>query len=273
MYGLIVIGIQNYVESIYGEDVWFRIVEKSNIGLLTFQTHNIYSDTVPERLFLSFSHETGESIENVTYHTGLSFATFISDYGYGNLLRVQGRDFISFLHNLDNLHEYLRLSYPDIQPPSFSIINATNDCIRLKYSSKRNGYIHYVRGQLITLAKRLYNLDIKVILINTKIINNIYQTIYDIYALNGKRWIDPQNYYIQKPLDSWGNTISSNVFFDIFAFSLLITNQMKIKRASTSFRKLDSSLEGSDFNEKFLLFRPFIKSNLEEVSLKKYPVL
>ncbi|CAH8487148.1 unnamed protein product [Schistosoma haematobium] len=267
MYGLIVIGIQNYVESIYGEDVWFRIVEKSNIGLLTFQTHNTYSDTVPERLFLAFSHETGESIENVTYQTGLSFAAFISDYGYENLLRVQGRDFISFLHNLDNLHEYLRLSYPDIQPPSFSIINATNDCIRLKYSSKRNGYIHYVRGQLITLAKRLYDLDIKVILISTKIINNIYQTIYDIYALNGKRWIDPQNYYIQKPLDSWGDTISSNVFFDIFAFSLLITNQMKIKRASTSFRKLDSSLEGSDFNEKFLLFRPFIKSNIEEIKL------
>ncbi|CAI2725212.1 unnamed protein product [Schistosoma spindalis] len=267
MYGLIVIGIQNYVESVYGEDVWFRIVEKSNTGSLTFQTHNIYSDTVPERIFLAFSHETGESIENVTYKTGLSFAAFISDYGYGNLLRVQGRDFISFLHNLDNLHEYLRLSYPDIQPPSFSVVNATNDCIRLKYSSKRNGYIHYVRGQLITLAKRLYDLDIKVILINTKIINNVYQTIYDIYALNGKRWIDPQNYYIQKPLDSWGDTISSNVFFDIFAFSLLITNEMKIKRASTSFRKLDSSLEGSDFNEKFLLFRPLIKPSLEEIKL------
>uniref|UniRef100_A0A5K4F3C1 guanylate cyclase n=1 Tax=Schistosoma mansoni TaxID=6183 RepID=A0A5K4F3C1_SCHMA len=264
MYGLIVIGIQNYVESVYGENVWLRILEKSNTGLLTFQTHNIYSDTVPERLFLAFSNETGETIENVTYETGLSFAKFISDYGYGNLLRVQGRDFISFLHNLDNLHEYLRLSYPDIQPPSFSVMQITNDCIRLKYSSRRNGYTHYVRGQLMTLAKRLYNLDIKVIFIDKKIINNVYETIYDIYALNGKRWIDLHNYDIQKPLDIWGDTISSNVFFDIFAFSLLITNQMKIKRVSTSFRKLDSSLEGSDFNEKFLLFKPFIKSNIEE---------
>ncbi|XP_018649285.1 putative soluble guanylate cyclase gcy [Schistosoma mansoni] len=267
MYGLIVIGIQNYVESVYGENVWLRILEKSNTGLLTFQTHNIYSDTVPERLFLAFSNETGETIENVTYETGLSFAKFISDYGYGNLLRVQGRDFISFLHNLDNLHEYLRLSYPDIQPPSFSVMQITNDCIRLKYSSRRNGYTHYVRGQLMTLAKRLYNLDIKVIFIDKKIINNVYETIYDIYALNGKRWIDLHNYDIQKPLDIWGDTISSNVFFDIFAFSLLITNQMKIKRVSTSFRKLDSSLEGSDFNEKFLLFKPFIKSNIEEIKL------
>ncbi|CAH8463182.1 unnamed protein product [Schistosoma turkestanicum] len=269
MYGLIVVGIQNYVESVYGEDVWMRILEKSNTGLLTFQTHNIYSDTVPERLFLAFSHETGESIENVTYETGLSFAAFTSDYGYENLLRVQGRDFISFLHNLDNLHEYLRLSYPNIRPPSFSVVKATSDCIRLKYSTKRKGYTHYVRGQLITLAKRLYNLDIKVIFIETNIIDSVYHTIYDIYALNGKRWIDPQKCYIQKPLDSWGDTISSNVFFDIFAFSLLITNRMKIKRAGISFRKLDPSLEGSDFNEKFLLFKPHIQPNLEEVSFRR----
>ncbi|CAH8450203.1 unnamed protein product [Heterobilharzia americana] len=267
MYGLILVGVQNYIESVYGQDVWMRIVEKSHLGHLTFQTHKVYSDNVPKRLFHAISDEIGDSIEQLTYQNGLYFAAFTSDYGYENLLRVQGRDFISFLHNLDNLHEYLRFSYPKIRPPSFSIVKVTHNCIRLKYSTKRDGYTHYVRGQLVTLAKRLYDLDIRVELIDMKMINYVYHITYDIYALNGKHWIDPQKYYIQKPLDSWGDTIASNEFFNIFAFSLLITNDMKIKKASNSFCKLDPTLEGMGFNEKFLLSRPFIRPTLEEIKL------
>ncbi|CAH8834431.1 unnamed protein product [Trichobilharzia szidati] len=267
MYGLIIVGVQHYVESKYGEELWMKVVEKSHLGLLSFQTQRVYSDHVLKCLFCTLSDEVGESVEQLTYQSGLYFAAFTSDYGYENLLRVQGRDFISFLHNLDNLHEYLRFSYPKIRPPSFSIVKATHNCIRLKYSTKRDGYTHYVRGQLITLAKRLYDLDIRVELIDMKVVNYVYHTTYDIYALNDRHWIDPQKYYVQKPLDSWGDTIASNEFFNIFAFSLLITKEMKIRKASKSFHKLDPTLEGSGFSEKFLLSRPFIPPTLEEIKL------
>ncbi|VDQ00335.1 unnamed protein product [Trichobilharzia regenti] len=223
MYGLIIVGVQHYVESKYGEELWMKIVEKCHLGLLSFQTQKVYSDHVLKRLFCSLSDEVGESVEQLTYQSGLYFAAFTSDY-------------------------------------------ATHNCIRLKYSTKRDGYTHYVRGQLITLAKRLYDLDIRVELIDMKVVNYVYHTTYDIYALNDRHWIDPQKYYVQKPLDSWGDTIASNEFFNIFAFSLLITKEMRIRKASNSFHKLDPTLEGSSFSEKFLLSRPFIHPSLEEVS-------
>ncbi len=48
-------------------------------------------------------------------------------------MRVLGRNLRDFLNGLDNLHEYLRFSYPKLKPPSFFCEEETKDGLLLHY--------------------------------------------------------------------------------------------------------------------------------------------
>jgi guanylate cyclase len=43
---------------------------------------------------------------------GYFFIEFVADKGYGDVLALLGRQLRDFLNGLDNLHEYLKYSYP-----------------------------------------------------------------------------------------------------------------------------------------------------------------
>ncbi|GIY53794.1 soluble guanylate cyclase 88E [Caerostris extrusa] len=52
---------------------------------------------------------------------GVYFVSFVGHYGYDRVLGVLGRHMRDFLNGLDNLHEYLKFSYPRMKAPSFSV--------------------------------------------------------------------------------------------------------------------------------------------------------
>ncbi len=79
---------------------------------------------------------------------GVEFINFMGHVGYGRLLRILGRSLRDFLNGLDNLHEYIRYSYPRIKPPSFFVEKETPNGLTLHYRTKRRGYSHYVMGQI-----------------------------------------------------------------------------------------------------------------------------
>lgn len=62
--------------------------------------------------------------------------------------RVLGRHMRDFLNGLDNLHEYMRFSYPKLKPPSFFVEKESPNGLLLHYRSKRKGYMYYVKGQI-----------------------------------------------------------------------------------------------------------------------------
>ena len=64
------------------------------------------------------------------------------------MLALLGRQFIDFLMGLDNLHEYLKFSYPKIRPPSYYVSDESKSGITLNYRSKRRGFTHDTIGQL-----------------------------------------------------------------------------------------------------------------------------
>ncbi|TGZ61798.1 hypothetical protein CRM22_007801 [Opisthorchis felineus] len=269
MYGLLIVGVQHFIETYYGQHIWPLVVARAGLTTLDYQTQKIYSETVIERLMVALSQETGRNVEDLLYQNGLSFAAFTADYGYEKLLRVQGRSFIHLLRNLDNLHEHLRFSYPKIRPPSFFTVTETVDSIKLVYSSKRVGYEHYVRGQLINLAKRFFNLNITVTLISRWMEGLVHHVMYEI-THDGRTWGLPGGDYTQTTLPTWSPTLHSDDFFSIVSFFILITPSMIIQRASESFNQFDNELEGSVFSEKFLIGRPYTNANFEEIKLHRH---
>ena len=46
---------------------------------------------------------------------GNYFVEFVCEFGYGDVLALLGRRLRDFLNGLDNLHEYLKYSYPRLK--------------------------------------------------------------------------------------------------------------------------------------------------------------
>lgn len=57
---------------------------------------------------------------------------------------------------LDNLHEYLKFSYPRMRAPSFICENETRQGLTLHYRSKRRGFVFYTMGQIREVARHFY---------------------------------------------------------------------------------------------------------------------
>ena len=76
----------------------------------------------------------------------MEFITFMTQFGYERILRILGRSLKDFLNGLDNLHEYMRYSYPKLRPPSFYVEKETPNGLVLHFRSKRRGFIYFVIG-------------------------------------------------------------------------------------------------------------------------------
>lgn len=63
-------------------------------------------------LFYSPLKILGVSESEFMDQMGVYFVNFVSQYGYDRVLSVLGRHMRDFLNGLDNLHEYLKFSYP-----------------------------------------------------------------------------------------------------------------------------------------------------------------
>ncbi|GIY76815.1 soluble guanylate cyclase 88E [Caerostris darwini] len=79
---------------------------------------------------------------------GVYFVSFVGHYGYDRVLGVLGRHMRDFLNGLDNLHEYLKFSYPRMKAPSFFCENETSSGLTLHYRSTRRGFLWYTIGQI-----------------------------------------------------------------------------------------------------------------------------
>lgn len=90
---------------------------------------------------------------------GVYFVGFVSQYGYDRVLSVLGRHMRDFLNGLDNLHEYLKFSYPRMRAPSFICENETRQGLTLHYRSKRRGFVYYAMGQIREVSYFIINHD------------------------------------------------------------------------------------------------------------------
>ena len=97
---------------------------------------------------------------------------------YGDVLALLGRELRDFLNGLDNLHEYLKFSYPRfvlffkvtysfvflsrIRAPSYFVDQETPAGLMLHYRSKRRGFSTYTIGQLKAVAETYYKIELAI---------------------------------------------------------------------------------------------------------------
>jgi guanylate cyclase soluble subunit beta len=80
---------------------------------------------------------------------------------YDMLLDVAGHDMISFLGNINALHDRITSTFPDYVPPEFAV-EKHGETYLIHYCSKRQGLTPFVVGLLKGLAVR-FNTELTIV--------------------------------------------------------------------------------------------------------------
>lgn len=250
VYGLLLDCIQKLLREKYGERYWANIRRRAKLKNHWFVTHDVYSDSVMMDLVDAAVAELGMEQGAVMRMFGEYFAQNIGRYGYARLLRVLGRDLRDFLNGLDDLHEYLRFSYPKMRPPSFYCENETPHGMILHYNTQRRGYLEYVIGQLKTVGK-IYGKDIDVEMESEEQNGNETHVILQLNFDNREM--------LRSRRPSLVNTefkIDSDTFLTIFPFVIMFGEDMTIKRVGLKLEEVLPNLIGENLDTMFSLRRP-----------------
>lgn len=167
MYGIFVNSIFEAIGERFGEGVLETVKLLTGIDQrLPFPAHEQFSETLVPNIIAAAQKVTGLTPHELMSLCGVHFVKYIRHHDHQNLVPVLGRHLVDFLNGLDNLHEYMRYSYPNMSPPSFFCSHESRDGLVLRYRSKRKGYLHYVIGQLRQVALEFYRTNIDVELVS-----------------------------------------------------------------------------------------------------------
>lgn len=254
MYGLLLESLACYIKENYGDEKWEEIRRAAAIEHISFSTHQIY----PENLIPKLSAKAIELLHVPEHefmaHMGEYFVDFVGQYGYDRVLSVLGRHMRDFLNGLDNLHEYLKFSYPRMRAPSFFCENETSTGLTLHYRSKRRGFVHYTMGQIKQVGKEIYKLDdVEITIIKEEM-------SFDMHVVTFNLKFDNRAFCALTALDREDQCLplKASIFIDIFPFCILFGPDMIIKNIGNSLAHILPELIGQDISEVFDLTRPLI---------------
>lgn len=271
MYGLLIEGLKQYVEKVYGQELWESVLRQYFMKMKVFNTNNVYPECVIPSVIDKIASETGISAEQTYHDFGYHFIVFLTESGYDRLLRVLGRSYLNFLQSLNELHHYLRLSYPKIKSPSFNVLTHTHRVIELRYTTFRNpNYNHFVRGQLSAVASVLYSLDVDVTLVRTEVFVSHHRSTYMIVNKGVCSWdnggtITPVESMLTLGAIAVDRSTSTEVMLSLLPFHILFDDSGLIRRSGVGFDKVGGQLVGKRFDQCFKIARPVIENTFEKV--------
>jgi guanylate cyclase len=250
MYGLLLDSIQKFLREKYGEHYWVVIRRRAKLTNHWFVTHEVYSDSVMSDLVNAAAATLGEDRDHVMKMFGEYFVQTIGRYGYARLLRILGRDMRDFLNGLDDLHEYLRFSYPKMRPPSFFCEGETPGGVVMHYTTSRRGYLSYVIGQLNAVG-RIYGKDLNISILKENYTDEGCHVILDLQFDNREFVISRRNSISVENLQINGET-----FISIFPFSLAFNKKMEVILVGPKIEEVLPGLKGRRLDYAFTHRRP-----------------
>ncbi|XP_062598322.1 soluble guanylate cyclase 88E-like [Saccostrea cucullata] len=262
MYGLLLESVENYIKETYGEDAWERIRKLARVETMAFSTHKRYSETIIPDIARACSLVLDINEDDIMDAFGVSFVSFVGQYGYDKILSVLGRNMRDFLNGLDNLHEYLRFSYPKLKPPSFFCTNESTSGLTLHYRSKRKGFIHYVKGQIRQVGKLFYKIEIVIDVVSVEIQESTTHVVFRLHFENNayKEELVKQQAFASNTLP-----LNSVMFFNLFPFHIVFTRSFEIKGIGSGIAAVFPSAKGQKLNTLFTLTRPLIDFKWDKI--------
>jgi len=272
MYGMLLESIQHFLQEMYGEETWTKIRTLAGVENRNFITHQRYSDNLFLKLAEGASKVVGKDhdqhlgIKDFMKAFGTFFVKFFSNYGYDQIIKVTGRTFAAFLNSIDTIHEHMRFGYPKMESPSFYCDDETSTGLTLHYISKRFGFKFYVIGQIEQIAQEFYSIDIQTEIIGEQLTSKRFHIIYRLEFNNEASKPSNPEKMLGRAADN-RKPMRLATFFEIFPFSFVISQDMKISLAgSCLISTLGEDVLGQSVDDVFSLRRPRTEFTWEQVS-------
>ncbi|XP_069696916.1 soluble guanylate cyclase 88E [Periplaneta americana] len=261
MYGLLLENMAEYIKQVYGEDRWEEIRRQATVDQPSFSVHQVYPENLIPRLAKKAIQVLGVTEREFFDQMGVHFVGFVSQYGYDRVLSVLGRHMRDFLNGLDNLHEYLKFSYPRMRAPSFICENETRQGLTLHYRSKRRGFVYYTMGQIREVAKHFYHKDMLIELVREEL---LFDTVHVTFQLT----FDNRAFTLASltmTREEKHLPISASMLFEIFPFSIVFGSDMVVRSIGNSLMVILPDLVGKKITNWFDLVRPLIAFKFQSI--------
>merc|ERR1719422_761928 len=195
---------------------------------------------------------------------GVFFVALAQNLGYGMLLSSLGRCFRDFFVNLDNLHDYLKFTFPRMKAPSFFIAEEAETGMTMEYRSKRRGFQFYVQGQIKELSKN-FATEIKKLDIELKKQEVVFDTVVTTYELK----FENQGYIVKKANEAsrkdTAMPIKASVIFEMFPFCILYNENMEVTILGSALRQILSKNVGQGLGSFWELVKPLVEFKWEVI--------
>ncbi|XP_056638984.1 soluble guanylate cyclase 88E [Diorhabda sublineata] len=254
MYGLLIENMSEYIKQTYGEDKWEEIRRAAAVDQPSFSTHQVYPEGLLSRLTKKAVQILQVSEKEFSDQMGVFFIGFVSQYGYDRVLSVLGRHMRDFLNGLDNLHEYLKFSYPRMRAPSFICENETKQGLTLHYRSKRRGFVYYTMGQIREVARHFYHKEMKIELVREELLFDMVHVTFQLTFDNRAFTLAS----LAMTREEKHLPISASVLFEIFPFCIVFGSDMIVRSIGNSLMVILPDLVGKKITNWFDLVRPLI---------------
>ncbi|XP_062532292.1 soluble guanylate cyclase 88E isoform X2 [Bombyx mori] len=261
MYGLLLENMAEYIRQTYGEERWEDIRRQAGVEQPSFSVHQVYPENMITRLAKKAQEMLGMSEREFMDQMGVYFVGFVSQYGYDRVLSVLGRHMRDFLNGLDNLHEYLKFSYPRMRAPSFICENETRQGLTLHYRSKRRGFVYYAMGQIREVARHFYHKEMRIELVREEL---LFDTVHVTFQLT----FDNRAFTLASlamTREEKHLPISASVLFEIFPFCIVFGSDMVVRSIGNSLMVILPDLVGKKITNWFDLVRPLIAFKFQTI--------
>ncbi|VDP65326.1 unnamed protein product [Echinostoma caproni] len=256
MYGLFLEGFKAYILSTFSEAVWRQVIVEAQCETFDFEVRRDYDEDLLGRLFKATSKVTNLSDYKIKYGMGKSFKDFFGFKEYQAVLRVLGRELRDFLNGLDNLHEFIRATYPQIRPPSFFCVNESRSGITLKYQSKRDGMVPFFVGWMENVSQMYFNIQMKITIIHSEKKETSNITILRLHFVNEA---------FPEVIEEL--SVPAHLFFEAFPFNFVFNRGMILINVGSSMIHALPDIVRRNLNEVFVLERPHIELKWDDIML------
>lgn len=179
MYGIINKSLKEMMLGQYGEARWERALERSRVAADSFLSMRSYDDEVTYRLATAAAEELGINLEDTLRAFGVHWVEHTLKTQYDTLATATGQDLVTFLRNLDHLHDRISSTFLDYRPPAFSVDTCDDDTVVVMYRSQRTGFTPFVEGLLQGFGAR-FNQRVEVLSMESLPVPNGEQTRFHL---------------------------------------------------------------------------------------------
>ncbi|MEE4280661.1 MAG: heme NO-binding domain-containing protein [Pseudomonadales bacterium] len=162
MYGLINKALKGMILERFGETQWEQVFQASGIPHDSFLTMRSYDDQLTFALAGAASDVLGAPVEDCLEMFGEYWVREIASKAYAPLMDATGQDMVSFLANINGLHDRITGTFLNYVPPEFEIEQIDDNRYSVHYISQRQGLTPFVVGLLKGLADR-YECELQIL--------------------------------------------------------------------------------------------------------------